>query len=111
MDGRVKSALGALLSQQDFRTSDVPLERYTLGASVSFDRRDTDSSVQCSWSLEGNLDDTSFAETLMPFSMNGREASNDFANAQNRAVKALEGKIKKEFVASFNKFLSSIAAY
>ena len=109
--GRLKAALEGVFSSAGFRTSDIKMERYVFKASVHFTRRDTDSSVQCSWSLEGNLDDTSFAETLMPFLMNGRESSTDFANAKNRAVKALEGKIKKEFAASFNKFLSSIAAY
>ena len=109
--GRLKAALEGVFSSAGFRTSDIKMERYVFKASAHFTRRDTDSSVQCNYSVEGGLSDANMGETLVPLSASGREASTDFANAKNRAIRAMEGKIKKEFADSFNRFLSNIAAY
>ena len=111
VDGRVKVALEGVVAGAGFRTSDVPMERYVLKASVSFDERNTGSSVQCRYSIEGGLEDTSFAEVLLPLSFTGRETSTDFSSAQNRAVRSIDSKVKKDFAASFQAFLGSIAAY
>ena len=87
------------------------MERYVLKASTHFTRRDTDSSVQCNYSVEGGLVDANLGETLVPLSISGREASNDFANAKNRALRSIEATIKTGFASIFGEFLTSFAAY
>ena len=109
--GRMKRALEGVFTEAGFRTSDVPIERYRLEATAYFERRNTDSSVQCWYSLEGSLTDWELAEVLLPLSLNGREASNDFVWAKNRAVRSIEAVIKRDFAPRFGEFLTSIVAY
>ena len=109
--GRLKAALEGVFSSAGFRTSDIKMERYVLKASAHFTRRDTDSSVQCSYSVEGGLVDANMGETLVPLSISGREASTDFANAKNRAMRSIEAKVQNDFAASFAVFLDNHAAY
>ena len=109
--GRLKTALEGVFTAAGFRTNDIKMERYVFKASAHFTRRDTDSSVQCSYSVEGGLSDANLGETLVPLSISGREASTDFANAKNRALRSIEAKVQNDFASSFAVFLDNHAAY
>ncbi len=112
-DGRVRSAYAKMLNSFGFRTSQEKNERYSLIGSIKFEQNvpKDKSSVQCRYSLKADLKDSAFAQNLFALSFDGRNSSNSYSDAQNRAVRAIEARASGNSAEEFRKFLQNIVVH
>ena len=111
VDGRIGAAFSAAIAAAGFRGTFDATARYSLVALLTFEKSDsTDGkTTRCRYNVESFILDTETGEKVAPFSFSGREGHVSYDEAKNRAVKALEAKVKSEFDKTFAGYLKNIA--
>ncbi|MCH5283017.1 MAG: LPP20 family lipoprotein [Treponema sp.] len=112
VNGRIAAVFQQTISAAGFRGTFDKSARYQLSATVTFERSDTTDgkTVRCRYNIESHILDLDNGQKLAPFSLTGRESHVDFTEAKNRAVKAIESKVKDDFAKSFAAFLKNLVA-
>ena len=112
-DGRVRSAYAKMLNSFGFRTSQERNERYSFTGSMNFEQNipKDKSSVQCRYTFKADLKDSAFAQNLFTLSFDGRNSSNSYSDAQNRALRAIEARAAGNSTEEFRKFLQNIVVH
>jgi hypothetical protein len=108
-DNRIRAAFAAALSSAGFRTGGSN-SRYQLQARISLSEVEMSNQTNkfVRYSIEGNFVDTSTAEVLFPYSIVGREGHPILSEAEARAVRAAENKIREEYTQSLSAYLSQL---
>jgi hypothetical protein len=108
-DNRIRGAFATALSSAGFRTGGNN-SRYQLQARIALSELELSSQTNkfVRYSLEGNFVDTSTAEVLFPYSIVGREGHPILSEAEARALRAAENKIREEYPAALSAYLSQL---
>ena len=111
VNGRIGAAFTDVILSAGFRSTSDKNTRYSLVALLNFEQSDaTDGkTTRCRYTVESFILDTETDQKIVTFSFSGREGHVTFAEAKNRAVKALETKIKDEFGKAFAGYLKNLA--
>ncbi len=86
--------------------------RYYLHAQSSFEESPaTDKkTVRCSYRTQSYILDTQTEQQIVPFTVSGRESHiSEYSEAQKKALKKMEEKIKSEYSSKFAEYLAGIA--
>jgi hypothetical protein len=108
-DGRIRSAFASVLSSAGFRTGGNN-SRYQLRARLSLSEvqlpNQTNKFVR--YGIDGNFVDASTEQILFPYNAVGREGHVSIPEAENRAVRAAESKIKGDYAEALSAYLSRL---
>ncbi|MDR3302433.1 MAG: LPP20 family lipoprotein [Spirochaetaceae bacterium] len=106
-NGRLKAAFAAVFSGMGFRTGSNS-SRYVLNATLAISPVALNNQNKFSrFEITANLIDTTNNTTLMPYSVNGREGHTTQSEADQRALRAAESKVKEEYAENLEEFLAS----
>jgi hypothetical protein len=106
--GRIRAAFAEALSGAGFRTGGTN-SRYRLEVDFSLTEvRLNNPNKFIRYLIDGNLVDTSSGEVLFPYNINGREGHLSIPEAEERALKAAEGRIKGEYGGALAVFFSRV---
>lgn len=110
-DGRIKSAFSAALSAAGFKTGGNG-SRYTLDGSVSLTEAALANQQNkfVRYLVDAKLTDTKTGNVLLPYSINGREGHATLTEAENRALRVAEQKIKDDYNRVFKGYLAQLSA-
>jgi hypothetical protein len=108
-DNRIRSAFASAFSSAGFRTGGNN-SRYQLQARISLSELELSNQTNkfVRYSIEGNFVDTSTGDILFPYSIVGREGHPILSEAENRAVRAAESKIREDYTQSLSAYLSQL---
>jgi hypothetical protein len=108
-ENRVRNAFASALSSAGFRTGGNN-SRYQLRARLSLSEVElpTQTNKFIRYSIEGNFVDSATAEILFPYSIVDREGHPVLSEAEARAVRAAENKIREEYTQSLSAYLSQL---
>lgn len=111
-EGKIAAAFAECLGADGFRGSLDPSVRYVITGKILYEesKASDGKTTRCRYSLESFLLDTTTDQKLVPFNVTGREGHVDYAEAKNRAEKAVIKKISKDFKTSWNDYLKNFAA-
>jgi hypothetical protein len=110
-DDRIRAAFAAALSAAGFRTAGAGVNnaRYQLRAQLSLSEVTLNNPNKFArYVIDGNFTDTSTGDVLFPYNINGREGHQNLPEAETRAVRAAEEKIKGEYPGAQQTFLSRL---
>jgi hypothetical protein len=107
--GRLRSAFAGVFSGEGFRTGGNN-SRYVLQVSLSLSEVNLGGNQNkfARYVIDANLTDTSTGEVLFPYNINGREGHVSLSEAEERAVRAAENKIKSDYPAVLREYLSQL---
>lgn len=108
-NGKIAAAFTEAIASLGFRTSLRANVRYVLTCTLNFEKSATsDGKTQrCRYSLDSFILDSKTNHQFAPFTASGRESHLSYPEAENRAVKSLEKKIKSDFTKSFSDYLKN----
>jgi hypothetical protein len=108
-DNRIRGAFASALSSAGFRTGGNN-SRYRLQAWISLTELELPNQTNkfVRYSVEGNFVDTTTANILFPYSIVGREGHQILSEAENRALRAAENKIREEYTQFLSAYLSQL---
>ena len=108
-NGRIAAAFTEAIASVGFRTSLKANVRYVLTCTLNFEKSATsDGKTQrCRYSLDSFILDSETDHQLVPFTASGRESQLSYPEAEKRAVKVLENKIKNDFSTAFSDYLKN----
>ncbi|AEF86254.1 putative lipoprotein [Treponema primitia ZAS-2] len=108
-ENRVRDAFSSVLSAAGFRTGGNNT-RYQLQARLSLSEVSlaNQNNKFVRYVVDGNFVDTSSDAILFPYNINGREGHLSLSEAEVRAVRAAETKIKEDYAAALNAYLSQL---
>lgn len=103
---QIKAAFAAVFSKAGFKIANQE-SRYSLVARLSLSEANLPKNPNkfARYLVEANLVDASTKTALVPYSTNGREGHSSIEEAENRAVRAADHKIREEFSTAFSQFL------
>jgi hypothetical protein len=108
-ENRIRSAFASVFTDAGFRTGGTNAP-YQLQARISFTEvqlpNQTNKFVR--YVLEGNFVDTAADATLFPYNVNGREGHLSLPEAETRALRAAEAKIKEDYAKTLSSFLAQL---
>ncbi len=92
-----------------FRASLTANMRYILTGNITLEESQSSDgkSVRCRYFLESYILDSVSDQRLAPLSLSGRESHVSYHEAENRAIKTLEKKIRGDFKNSFAEYLKN----
>jgi hypothetical protein len=110
-DARVRSAFASSFSDAGFKTVDHGA-RYALTAKITLSEAKLADNPNkfVRYVLEANLTDMKTGAVILPFSANGREGHATVAEAENRAYRAAEKKIREDFLKAFRGYLTQLSS-
>jgi hypothetical protein len=104
--GRMKAAFADVFTKAGFRTGSAT-SRYVLDVSFKISPVELPNANKFSrFEIVAELKDATDNTVLMPYSVNGREGHPSQSEADQRALRAAESKIKEEFAEQFNAYLT-----
>jgi hypothetical protein len=108
-ENRVSSAFANVLSTAGFRTGGANAP-YRLQARLSFSevQLPNQNNRFVRYVLDGNFVDTAAGQTLFPYNVNGREGHLNLSEAENRALRAAETKVKDDYGKTLSAFLAQL---
>jgi hypothetical protein len=108
-ENRIRSAFAAALTEAGFRTGGTGTA-YQLQARLSFAEVQLPNQPNkfVRYTLDGNFVDRSGGEILFPYNVNGREGHLSISEAEARAVRAAEAKVKEDYAKTLSSFLSQL---
>lgn len=111
-DGKLAADFREIISSEGFRTSLTADVRYVLTGTASFEESKTTDgkTTRCRYSLESYILDSETNHQFAPFTASGRESHVSYEEAENRAMKSLEKKVKTDFKKSFSDYLKNFIA-
>jgi hypothetical protein len=108
-ENRLRSAFAATFTAAGFRTGGTNAP-YQLQARISFSEvqlpGQTNKFVR--YVLDGNFVDTATGNILFPYNVNGREGHLSISEAENRALRAAESKVKEDYATTLSSFLAQL---
>jgi hypothetical protein len=108
-ENRIRSAFAAVFTEAGFRTGGTNAP-YQLQARISFTEvqlpNQTNKFIR--YVLEGNFVDRSGGEILFPYNVNGREGHLSISEAEIRALRAAEAKIKDDYAKTLSSYLARL---
>ncbi|MDR3160482.1 MAG: LPP20 family lipoprotein [Spirochaetaceae bacterium] len=106
--GRIRAAFAEALAAAGFRTGGTNA-RYLLQVSFSLTEVKLNNPNKfIRYLIDGNLIDTSSGEVLFPYNVNDREGHLSIPEAEERAFRAAEGRIKNEYGGTLSAFLARL---
>ncbi len=110
-DNRLASAFASAVSESGFRTGGDSL-RYYIEGTITFAEAELAGNPNkfVRYSLDSRLVDSRTGAVLIPYSVNGREGHTSVSEAENRALRAAEAKVKKEYYERFAAFLVRLSS-
>jgi hypothetical protein len=108
-DGRIAAAFGAVLSAAGFRTTDQNASaRYTLNVTIALNDVELPQNPNkfVRYSVDAILRDRTVNQALFPYHISGREGHTNHGEAEDRARREAEKKIRE----SYSNYLSIITA-
>jgi hypothetical protein len=108
-ENRVGSAFANVLSTAGFRTGGANAP-YRLQARLSFSevQLPNQNNKFVRYVLDSNFVDTAAGQTLFPYNVNGREGHLSLSEAEARALRAAEAKIKDDYGKTLSSFLAQL---
>jgi hypothetical protein len=105
-ENRIRSAFAAALAAAGFRTGGINAP-YQLQAQLSFSEVQLPNQANkfVRYVLDGNFVDILGGEILFPYNINGREGHLNIAEAEVRALRAAETKVKNDYAGALSAFL------
>jgi hypothetical protein len=108
-ENRIHSAFASALTATGFRTggNNAP---YQIQARLSFSEAQLPNQPNkfVRYVLDGNFVDAAAGETLFPYNVNGREGHLSLSEAEARALRAAEAKVKDDYVKTLSSFLTQL---
>jgi hypothetical protein len=108
-ENRLQSAFAAALGSEGFRTggNNAP---YQIQGRISFSevQLPNQSNKFVRYVLDGNFVDSATKEILFPYNANGREGHLSIAEAEIRALRAAETKIRDDYAKTLSAFLAQL---
>ncbi|MDR3122271.1 MAG: LPP20 family lipoprotein [Treponema sp.] len=108
-ENRIGSAFASALTAAGFRTGGNGAP-YQLKGRITFTEvqlpNQTNKFIR--YVLDGNFVDNATGETLFPYNVNGREGHVSISEAEARAIRAAETKIKDNYTATLSSFLAQL---
>ena len=110
-EGRIQAAFSGVLSQSGFKTGGKN-SRYELAVKISMSPVTLGDNPNkfVRYVVDASLTDTKTGNVLLPYSTSGREGHTTVPEAENRAIRAAEKKIKDDYLAKFGDFLAQLSA-
>jgi hypothetical protein len=109
---RIRAAFAAVLSAAGFRTAGAGVNsaRYQLRVQLFLSevKLGNNPNKFARYVIDGNFTDTVSGAILFPYNINGREGHPKLPEAEDRAVRAAENKIKGEYAEALSAFLSRL---
>lgn len=110
-DGRIKAALSSVITASGFKTGGAG-SRYVLDTTVTLSEvvlaNQTNKFVR--YLVDARLTDTTLETVLLPFTLSGREGHGTAIEAENRALRVAEQKIKEEYAKAFSSYLVQLSS-
>ena len=110
-DGRIRGAFAAALSGEGFRTGGGEA-RYVLDAALSIREVELPENPNkfVRYMIDANLRDTVSGVVLIPYSIEGREGHTSLSEAEVRAYRVAEEKIRKSYGEALRGYLSRLTS-
>jgi hypothetical protein len=110
-DGRIESAFSSVLSGRSFKTGEDDT-RYMLNVAVTLSEVELpqNPNVFVRYIINADLRDTVNDITLFPYSVSGREGHTNLSEAENRALRVAEEKIKESYGAALDVYLTQLSS-
>ena len=108
-DGRIAAAFAAVISGAGFKSGGQN-SRYVINASISTSEvvlKNNDNKF-VRYVVDAKLTDTKTQAVLLPYNANGREGHSSVPEAENRAYRAAEQKIKEDYTTAFSGYLMQL---
>jgi hypothetical protein len=112
-DGRIAAAFGAILSAAGFRTTEQNASaRYTLNVTIALNEVDLPQNPNkfVRYSVDAILRDRTVNQALFPYHISGRGGSTNYGEAEDRARREAEKKIRESYGEVLTNYLSIITA-
>jgi hypothetical protein len=108
-ENRIRSAFASALTEAGFRTGGTG-DAYQIQARLSFSEVQLPNQPNkfVRYTLDGNFVDSSGGEVLFPYNINGREGHLSISEAEARAVRTAEARIKDDYAKTLAVFLSQL---
>jgi hypothetical protein len=108
-ENRIRSAFAAALAEAGFRTGGTG-GPYQLQARLSFSevQLPNQSNKFVRYTLDGNFVDSAGGDILFPYNVNGREGHLSISEAEARALRAAEARIKDDYAKTLSSFLAQL---
>jgi hypothetical protein len=108
-ENRIRSAFATALGSEGFRTGGNGAP-YQLQGRISFSevQLPNQSNKFVRYVLDGNFVDSATNEILFPYNTNGREGHLSIAEAEARALRAAETKIREDYAKTLSSFLAGL---
>lgn len=105
---KVKSSFAKVFSSAGFTLSTSDTSRYSMAVTldISDEKIQGNNKVILRYSLDAALTDNIFGETVLPFSLGGREIHLNKANAEAKIFKTLDKKIAENFKTTFEEYIT-----
>lgn len=110
-DGRIAAAFASVISDAGFKSGGKN-SRYVLNAKMALSPVELANQTNkfSRYTLDSKLTDTATGSVLLPYGSNGREGHATMSEAENRAFRAAEQKIKSEYPLALSGYLSQLTA-
>lgn len=107
-NSKLKTAFSDVLNSTGFKTSELKNSKYALSVklTISDEVIPGNNKTIIRYSLTAEFVDVILNESLIPFSISGREIHFNKTNAESKALMVLEKKIKKDFKKVFEEYLN-----
>lgn len=111
-DGRITAAFSSVISDAGFKTGTAE-SRYVLAGTLSLSEASLAANPNkfARYTVDAKLTDTASDTVLLPYSINGREGHATLPEAENRAVRAAEGKIRETYSTELSDFMAKLAGF
>jgi hypothetical protein len=105
---RIRGAFAGVLQKQGFRSGGNN-SRYVLNVTVEISAVEgTSPNKFARYEIDARLTDTTTGNVLVPFNINGREGHTSISEAENRAIRAAEQEITKNYSAKLTEYFSTL---
>jgi len=105
-DGRIKAAFSSVITGAGFKTGGADA-RYQMDASLALSDAVLPNNPNkfVRYLVDARLTDTQRGTVLLPYSVTGREGHASVPEAENRAIRAAEAKIREDYAREFSGYL------
>jgi len=110
-DGRIKAAFSNVISTSGFKTGGSDA-RYTLDGTLTLSEvvLNNNANKFVRYIVDAKLTDTKTGTVLLPYNAAGREGHSTVSEAENRAVRAAEQKIRDDYTKAFSGYLVQLSS-
>jgi len=107
---KIKASFAKVFTSAGFTLSAPDTGRYSMAVSldISDEKIQGNNKAVLRYSLDSALTDKASGETLLPFSLSGREIHLNKANAEAKLFKTLDKKIAENFKAAFEEYIGHL---